>query len=62
MKEGLATSYRFSPETAEIIDRLAAALGVKKTAVIEMALHKLMREEFGENWKTAKRPKQPRGR
>jgi hypothetical protein len=40
------TSYRFSSEAQELLARLADALGVSKTAVIEMALRKVARAEL----------------
>jgi hypothetical protein len=40
-----ATSYRFSAEAQDILARLAEALGVNKTSVLEMALRRMARAE-----------------
>jgi hypothetical protein len=41
-----ATSYRFSSEAQELLSTLADALGLSKTAVLEMSLRKLARSEL----------------
>jgi hypothetical protein len=54
------SSYRFSDQARELIDRLAAHLGVSKTDVIEMAVRMLARREFEGVGEPP--PKRPRGR
>lgn len=41
------TSFRLSPEAAKLLETLSERLGVSKTAVIEMAVRKLGRQEVG---------------
>jgi hypothetical protein len=53
------SSYRFSDQARELIDRLAAHLGVSKTDVIEVAVRLLARREFEG---VEPPPKRPRGR
>jgi hypothetical protein len=54
------SSYRFSDHARELIDRLAAHLGVSKTDVIEMAVRLLARREFEDPGEPP--PKRPRRR
>jgi hypothetical protein len=42
------TSYRLSEEALALIDRLAEALGISRTSVVEMAVRQLARRELGE--------------
>jgi hypothetical protein len=49
-------SYRLSPEGLALIDRLAEALGLSKTSVIELAVRQLARRELG------RRETAPRGK
>ena len=44
-KGKLSTSYRLHPETLERIEKLAAALHVDKSDVIELAVKDLARKE-----------------
>jgi hypothetical protein len=50
------TSFRLSDVAREMIGELAAALGLSQTAVVEMAVRKLHREEL------AGGPPPPRGK
>jgi hypothetical protein len=40
-----ATSYRLTVEAQDILTRLAEALGVNKTSVLEMALRRMAKAE-----------------
>jgi hypothetical protein len=40
------TSYRFTKDARDLIDRLSDALGVSRTAVIELAVRRLARTEL----------------
>jgi predicted transcriptional regulator len=50
------TSFRLSDAAREMLGELAAALGLSQTAVVEMAVRKLHREEL------ADAPAPPRGK
>lgn len=39
------TSFRFRPDTLQLIDKLSEQLGINKTAVVEMAVRKLAGRE-----------------
>jgi hypothetical protein len=41
------SSYRLSEEAQELVGRLSEWLGVSRTGILEMAIRKLAREEFG---------------
>jgi hypothetical protein len=42
------TSYRLSEKARGLIDRLAGALGLSRTAIVEMAIRQLARRELGD--------------
>lgn len=45
MVELLPVSFRFDPETKELLDALSAQLGVNRVGVMRMALRQLARRE-----------------
>jgi len=38
--------FNFSPKSVELVTQLSRDLGINKTAVVEMAVHKLARKEL----------------
>ena len=51
-KDQNPTSYRFSPEARELIDRLSVHLGISKVSVIELAVRRLARREMPDYTRT----------
>jgi hypothetical protein len=47
MTPGQPTSFRLTEEASQMIEELKAHLGVKRTAVVEMAVRQLYRKELG---------------
>jgi uncharacterized protein (DUF1778 family) len=54
------TSYRLSEEALALIDRLAEALGISRTSVVEMAVRQLARRELGEAARAQGKPRRGR--
>ena len=46
MPVGKPTSYRFSEHARELINRLSEALGISRTAFVELAVRQLARREL----------------